>query len=217
MSFDRDMRHWLLGAMLIAAATSNAVAAPAPLPAHYAAMFDKGKTWVYDWSLVTFGAEDEKTGKPTHLTERGKVTCKVAEVTRRGGATVAHITCDQDLGRKFLVAGDWAATDKGLWRIGEASDADAIRDALKEPPTIEGQPKVGEKITHVDLFDKKHDTIVTGIRESAKIKGWCAYEDSSNADPDGGRVVTCFAQGIGIQSGYDDVGGTLNKLEYTAR
>lgn len=207
------MRRWILTSLLV---SSVAGAAPA-LPAHYAPLFEKGRTWVYDWSLVTFGAEDENTGKPTRNTDRGKVTCKVAEVAHRAGAAIAHIRCDQDLGRKFVVAGTWLGTAKGLWRIADDADAEAIRDAQKEPPNIAGQPKPFEKVTHVDFFDKKHDTILTGVRESAKIKGWCAYEDSSNADPDGGRIVTCFGPGIGIESGYDDVGGELNKLEYTAR
>jgi len=216
MAFDRDMRRVVLATLLMASVAS---AAPA-LPAHYAAMFDKGKTWVYDWKLVTFGAEDDKTGKPTRNTERGKVTCKVIDVTRRAGPAVAHITCDQELGRKFVVPGYWVGTDKGLWRLGEseqAPDADAIKAALKEPAQIAGAPNVFEKVTHVEFFDKNHNTILTGVRESPKIKGWCAYEDTANADPDGGHVATCYGPGIGIESGYDDVGGELNRLEYTAR
>ncbi len=38
------------------------------------------------------------------------------------------------------------------------------------------------------------------------------HGDSSKANPDGGR----FAPGVGIASGYNDVGGELDKLEYAA-
>lgn len=207
------MLRWIAASLAV-----SAVAAADPLPAHYAPMFDKGKTWVYDIRHVTFGAEDETTGKPTHLTERDKVTCKVIEVRKRAGATIGHITCDKDLGRKFELPGFWVATDQGLWRFAdaEAPDPSAVKELLRTPPRIAGRPKVVEKITHEGL-DPKHDTILTGVRESPKIKGWCTYEDTTSADPDGGHVSVCYAPGIGIESGYDDVGGSLDKLEYTAR
>jgi hypothetical protein len=207
------MLRWICASLVTATA-----AAAAPLPAHYAPLFEKGKTWVYDTRHITFGAEDDKTGKPTHLTERDKVTCKVIEVTRRAGAAVSHITCDKDLGRKFDLAGFWIGTDKGLWRSAEdqAPDAGAIEDLQKAPMRIAGQPKVFEKIIHEGI-DPKHDTILIGVRESSKIKGWCAYEDTTNADPDGGHVSVCYGADLGIESGYDDVGGSLDKLEYTVR
>ncbi len=203
----------LLGLVLL-----SSVAAAEPLPAHYAHLFERGKSWVYDTSLQVFGDEDLKTGKPLRHTDRDKVTCRVAEVTQHAGATLSHITCNKDLGRKFEVVGYWLGTARGLWRFadpGQAPDAAAIADIQKEPPQIVANPVAFEKVRHVDFLDPKHDTVTTGVRESPKIHGWCAYEDSSNADPDGGRVVLCFANGL--QSGYNDIGGTLDKFEFTVR
>jgi hypothetical protein len=206
----------LIGLMLV-----SSVVAADPLPAHYAPMFESGKSWVYDTSLQYFGGEeDPKTGKPLRHTDHDKVTCKVIDVTKRAGATISHITCTKDLGRKLEVAGYWVGTASGLWRSADteqAPDAAAIKDLEKEPPRIAASPVVFEKIRHIDSLDPKHDAITTGVRESPKIHGWCAYEDSSNADPDGGRVVACFGDGIGIQSGYNDIGGSLNKFEFTVR
>lgn len=199
----------------------STVAAAEPLPAHYAPLFERGKTWVYDTSLQYFGGEDDpKTGKPLRHTDRDKVTCKVVDVAKRSGAMISHITCDKDLGRKFDVAGYYACTAEGLWRFGESEqppDADTIKELLKEPPQIAAKPVVVEKVRRVEMLDPKHDTIISGVRESPKIHGWCVFEDSSNADPDGGRVVACYGANIGIQSGYDDVGGELNKFEFTVR
>ena len=210
--FDPVLR-WIAASLVISAV---AAAKPAPLPAHYAPLFERGKTWVYDTSLQYWGGED----KPTRHTEHDKVTCKVVEVAQRAGATISHITCDKGLGRKFDVPGFYAGTAAGLWRFGDADqppDADTVRAILREPPLIAGAPTVAEKVTRTGLFDPKHDTILTGVRESPKIQGWCAYEDTSNADPDGGRVVACYGPSVGIQSGYNDVGGELNKFEFTAR
>ena len=207
------MLRWISASLVISAVAS---ADPAALPAHYAPLFDQGKTWVYDTSLQYWGGDD----KPARRTDRDKVACKVVEVTHRAGATISRITCDKDLGRKFEVPGYYAGTAKGLWHFAEpdhAPDADAIREILKEPPLVAAQPVVVETVRHIDSLDKKHDTIISGVRESAKIKGWCVYEDSSHADPDGGRVVACYGASIGIQSGYNDIGGELNKFEFTAR
>ena len=199
----------------------SSIAAAEPLPAHYAPLFERGKSWTYDTSLQYFGGEDDpKTGKPLRHTDRDKATCKVVDVKQRAGAAISHITCDKDLGRKFDVAGFYAGTAEGLWRFAETDqppDAAAIRAILKEPPRIAAKPVVVETVRRIEMLDPKHDAIISGVRESPKIHGWCVYEDSSNADPDGGRVSVCYGANIGIQSGYDDVGGELNKLEFTVR
>jgi hypothetical protein len=206
----------LLGLMLV-----SSVVSAEPLPAHYAPLFERGKSWVYDTSLQYFGGdEDPKTGKSLRHTDHDKVTCSVVDVTKRAGATISHITCNKDLGRKLEVAGYWIGTTSGLWRFSDPEqppDADAIKDLEKEPPRIAARPVVFEKLQHVGSLDPKHDTVTIGVRESPKIHGWCAYEDSSNADPDGGRVVACFGAGVGIESGYNDIGGSLNKFEFTVR
>lgn len=193
----------------------SSLAAAAPLPAHYAPLFEKGKTWVYDTRHITFGPDIQHP-----FVEKGHVACKVVEVKRHGGATVSHITCDQDLGRKFDLAGWWRATDKGLARIaddGPAPDANLIVDPEHEI-RIAAQPKVFENIIHDAMaMDRKHDRILVGVRESPKIAGWCVYQDTTDIDPDGGHVSICYAPGIGIQSGYDDVGGSLDRLEWTVR
>lgn len=200
----------LLVSFAVVLVSSMAAAEPA-LPAHYAPLFERGRTWIYDTSLKEFGE-----AKP--IITRAKVTCTVGEVTKHGAAMVSHITCDRDPSPKLELPGYWVGTAAGLWRLedrDQAPDADAIARIQREPPQIAGKPVVFETARKVELFDPAHDTILTGVRASAKINGWCAYEDSANADPDGGRIVTCYGPGIGIQSGYNDVGGSLNKFEYT--
>lgn len=203
MRYDRTVRS------LAALISLTSVAAAEPLPAHYAAMFERGKTWVYDTSVQYFGGEQPARKH----TDRDKVTCTVANVSRRSGAEVAFITCDKEL-RKLEVAGYWVANATGLWHAIETPD---LTELFKEPPRILAKPVAFERTRKIEFLDPKHDTVTTGVRASPKINGWCTYEDSSNADPDGGRVVTCFAPGIGIQSGYNDIGGELNKFEFTAR
>lgn len=206
---DPDIVRLLLGFVFLSSIGSSIAAADPALPAHYAPLFERGKTWVYDTALKEFG-------DPRPIVTRAKVTCTVGEVTKRGAAMVSHITCDRDPSPKLELPGYWVGTAAGLWHLGdEAPDADAIAQIQSEPPRIAGKPMAFETARKVELFDPAHDKIITGVRVSPKIHGWCAYEDSSNADPDGGRIVTCYGPGIGIQSGYNDVGGSLNKLEYT--
>jgi hypothetical protein len=210
-----------LGAVAVMATSlSIAHADPPKLAAHIAPMFERGKTWVYDISLQRWGDIDPRTDKPTRHTDHDKVTCKVSEVVQRAGVPVSRVTCDKDLGWKFPVAGCYAGTAGGLWRIiceTGLPDADEVRTVLHDPPLIATAPTVFEKVSRMGGPDPKHDLAITGLRESPKIGGWCTYGDTSKGDPDGGRIVECYAPGIGIESGYNDVGGELNKLEYTVR
>lgn len=204
--------------MLLVLVVGHAGADAPKLPAHVAPLFEKGRTWVYDTAITYWGAEDPRTGKPTRKTDREKVTCKVADVATRAGAAVSHVTCDKD-SSKLKVAGFYAGTPAGLWRVGvdEVPTELDVKEALAGPPLIAAVPKPFEKVTKAGGADPKHDTLIDGLRESPRTGGWCLYGDSSKADPDGGRIVQCFAPGIGIESGYNDVGGELNKFEYTAR
>jgi len=206
-------------AILLALVLSARAGADGPtLPAHVAPLFEKGRVWVYDTAITYWGPDDPKTGKQTRKTDREKVTCKVEAVATRAGAKVSHVTCDKDI-YKLHVAGFYAGTPAGLWRVGfdEVPADDDLVAALAEPPLIAAAPKTFEKVTKAGGPDPKHDTLIEGLRTSPKTGGWCLYGDSSKADVDGGRIVQCFAPGVGIESGYNDVGGELNKFEYTVR
>jgi hypothetical protein len=193
-----------------------AVADAPKLAPHVAPLFEKGKTWTYDTALTVWGGDG--VGAPKRVTSREKIACKVVDVTMHAGALVSHVTCDKPSSRKLRIAGFYMGNNAGLWRVGleDAPTDDDLAAALKEPPLIATKPKVFEKLTKIGGPDPKHDTVIDGLRESPK-GGWCLYGDSAGADPDGGRIVECFAPGVGIASGYNDVGGELNKFEYTAR
>jgi hypothetical protein len=205
-------RASLILVILVAAAHADAPKPP-KLAAHYAPLFEKGRTWVYDTSLTTWADSD---GKKKH-TDRGVVTCTVVDVATRVGAMFSHVTCDKDDNRKFRVAGYYAATGAGMWSFRSddlPTDEDLTR-WMKEPPAIAAKPKVSRRVRKMGGPDPKHDDIIEGIR--ATSGGWCVYEDSGNADVDGGKTSVCYVAGIGIANAEDDVGGELNDFAYIAR
>jgi len=204
--------------LLLLAASAGAEPRP-KLAAHYAALFENGRTWVYDTSLTFYsGSEDEHTHKMLKQTDRSTVTCKVADVVTRKSALVSHITCAPDSNRKFHVDGYWAGTAKGLWSLGrdEAPGDDELAEILKDPPVIAAAPKAFRKVEKdKDSLDTKHNEFIHGIK--AAPGGWCVFADSTNGDPDGGVQTTCYIAGVGIANSLDDIGGELNRFEYTAR
>jgi hypothetical protein len=189
-------------------------AAP-PLPAHVAPMFELGRTWTYALALTTWGGDgSEPPGKIPKVTEHARATCTVIAAAQRPAARLSLIACDAGGYRKLRIAGWYAANARGLWSLPyEAPGDDDIADALEQAPLIAGSPVASRTISHLGGLDPKHDTIVAGVR--AQGRAWCTYADSSDADPDGGTVSTCFTAGVGISSGLDDTGGELNRFEYT--
>ena len=113
----RYARGMRCAALLVLVVAAHARADAPKLPAHVAPLFEKGRVWVYDTAITTWGPDDPKTGKPARKTDRDKVTCKVAEVVTRAGVAVSHVTCDKGI-YKLKVAGSYAGTPAGLWRVG---------------------------------------------------------------------------------------------------
>ncbi len=153
-----------------------------------AALFEAGRTWVYDVTTTTYDiANWGSLTRPPKVTTHAVVTC-----TASGSA----ITCDGPL--EPPVAGRYASTADGLEREG----------AL----VLAAKPKAFRRVAHDDAM---HADRISGVR--AGRGGWCAFEDSSDVDPDGASTEQCFAP-TGIQSGdFDGGGGDWRRVSYRLR
>jgi len=209
----RFPRALILGLCVVAPIVNAAPDAGIALAPHIAPMFEKGRTWVFDTAFTSWKTDVEKA------TARAKVTCKVVSVTPSKRFVLSHVTCSKldVLGRKFPVPGYYVGTAAGLWYLPANDDkeptADDIHSRLAEPPTIASAPKPFEKVSKDSIESRPY---IDGLRPSAKGDGWCVYSDTSKL-ADGGHTSLCYLNGIGIESGFDDVGGELARLEYTAR
>lgn len=202
-------------ALIVAVLAGSAHAKGPALAPHIAPIFEAGRTWTFDTAQTNWAGPDGKK----KATTRGKVTCKVASVNITAKRALARITCSADL-RKLAIAGYWLANEKGLVYIGFPDDPPPSEEdlavLLAQPPLMTAAPKPFEKATKVDSPDPGHDTVIEGLRASSKAGGWCVYNDTSKL-VDGGRVVQCFGPAAGFESGYNDVGGELDRFEYSVR
>lgn len=203
-------------AVIVAVLAGSAHAKGPVLAPHIAPIFQKGRTWTFDTAQTNWAADYD--GKKT-TTKRGKVTCQVASVSLTPKRALARITCDADL-RKLQIAGYWIANAKGVSYIGFPDDPppseEDLLSLLAQPPLMGARPKPFEKATKVEGIDPANDIVIEGLRASSKAGGWCVYSDSSKLI-DGGRVVQCFGPAAGFESGYNDVGGELDRFEYGVR
>jgi hypothetical protein len=95
---------------------------PARYPAHYAALFEPGKSWTYHVE-TTHSIPDE----PPDV-EKVMVRCKVAGTGAFDGGTWSQIDCDGDFGQQQPVAGVWVADARGLYRLDAAPGTAAELD-----------------------------------------------------------------------------------------
>lgn len=201
--------------VLLAVIAGRADAKGLVLAPHVAPIFEAGRTWTFDTAVTRWGDPDMRTKAKT----RGKVVCKVASTSVTAKRALAKITCDADL-PKLALAGYWVAGPKGLYYIGvpdePAPSEQDLAELLAQPPLLPAAPKAFEKVSKVEMPEPEPSTMIQGLRASAKAGGWCVYEDTTKLT-DGGRVVRCFAPRSGFESGYDDVGGELDRFEYSVR
>lgn len=200
---------------LLVVLTGAAEAKRLVLAPHIAPIFDQGRTWTFDTASTHWGDPDMKTTS----TSRGKVTCKVESASVTAKRALAKVTCDLEL-RKLNLAGYWVANARGLYYIGFPDDPPPTEEAMAalaaDTPHLPAKPKAFEKVTRTEAGPDTFANLIEGLRASAKSGGWCVYGDTSKFI-DGGRVVQCFAPGSGFESGYNDVGGELDRFEYAVR
>jgi hypothetical protein len=196
LTFDPDMR---IAALAILCASSAALADAKP-PAHYAALFEKGRTWTYELAVTDFdyverpdGTVRAVPGKPV----KSRFTCTVADVA----GNVATVTCDKEIDSaySFRVDGQWVAT-----RTGIARDEGG-------PVLVGVRPKVRRTRTKTDFGGY----MVTAVTSPAKDT-WCSVDDTTKYGAGDGAITTvCFKAGVGVASGkFDYYGGTPRIVEY---
>lgn len=192
-----------IAVLLLLCATADA--GVPKLPRHYAALFEVNHAWTYDVALTTWDFEHPgKNGKLPKKTDRSVVDCKVARTELFDAAFISEVTCSE----AFPVAGVYAATAAGLFKIDEWPKTAADLPELGEPWVL-SKPTAWHK-KHHDTFFKADYT--EGVRKQGL--GWCVYSDTTQF-ADGGPVNVCFDQGIA--SALNDTGGELHRLEYKAR
>lgn len=194
-------------ALVIVAVLAAPAAAGVLEPArHYAALFELNHAWTYDVAMTTWDpdVEPDAHGHMKKKTVKSVVNCAITQVARFSTAFISELHCDDDL----PIAGFYAATSAGLFRIPAWVH---IKDDLPEldTPLIAAAPKVFRKKTHDDFFKADY---IQGVKR--KGTAWCIYDDSSGF-ADGGPTSTCFDKGIA--SGFDDTGGELHRVDFTAR
>jgi hypothetical protein len=160
------LRPHLLIAVALVATTRVAAATPAK---HYARLFVKSATFVYEVKVTTLGPiADTPFQKPLGLqTTTSTVTCKVTDVVKVGKALATEIECDDAASNLDLgIAGRYVATAKGLYfyRGGTlpTSTADlALADELLIASTPKRTIERGDGAIHTLLYRAK--------------EGWCEF------------------------------------------
>ena len=202
----------LLALAAVVAAPSIAVADP-KLPAHYASLFVKGKTFTYELATTGFNYIDRPDGSmqavPTPP-EKSAFTCTVADVATFPGGAAAKITCDREIDSdySFRVDGVWVATKAGIARTGDIDLPDAL-PAID--PMVAAAPKVRRVKTKTEFGGF---LVISTTRPSAGT--WCNVIDTTKYGAgDGGITTMCFKAGAGISRGkLDYYGGTPRIVEY---
>jgi len=87
------------------------------LPAHYAPLFEHAHSWTYDVATTIYDIEDFHKARPPKKTIHTTVVCKVAQVVGFHHGAAAHVACDGDPDAGYPIAGDWGATEDGLYRL----------------------------------------------------------------------------------------------------
>jgi hypothetical protein len=192
-----DLRMRL--AVLAILCSSSAALADPKLPAHYAGLFENGRTWTYELAVTDFdhverpdGTLQAVRGKPV----RSKFTCTVADVT----GVVATITCDKEIDSvySFRVDGQWVATKTGI-----ARDEGG-------PVLVGARPKVTRTRTKTEFGGH----LVIAVTSPAKGT-WCNVEDTTKYGAGDGAITTvCFKAGAIASGKLDYHGGTPRIVEY---
>ena len=186
-------------AVLAILSASSAARAEAKLPAHYAALFENGRTWTYELSVTGFdfverpdGTMKAVPGKPV----RSTFSCTVTEVA----ANVATITCDKEIDSaySFRVDGAWVATKAGI-----ARDEGG-------PALVPARPRVSRTRTKTDFGGH----LVIAVTSPAKGT-WCNVVDTTKYGAGDGAITTVCLDAGGVASGKLDYhGGTPRIVEY---
>lgn len=194
----------LLWCLAVVAFARPATANMPQLPAHYAALFEHAHHWTYDVATTIYDIEDFHKARPPKKTMHTTVVCKVAHVSGFRHGAASRIECDGDPDAGYPLAGDYGATEDGLYRLSRFPKSEAeLAESL-------GEQIVGAK-PHV--WRKRVDHAVRGLREDAH-SGWCAFEDTTQSS-DGATRSQCFKAGVGIASGdYDGGGENWRRVSY---
>ena len=173
------MRAWVLVLIPLAASAE---------PPPYGALFEVGRTWVYDVSTTTYDIEHwGPLTRPPKVTRHTVVTCT---------ATATEIACDGLL--EPPVAGTYELTPDGL-----------ARDHV---PLLAIKPRPSRKVSHDDAM---HADRTSGIR--ARQSSWCWFDDTSDVELDGAAREQCIgAQGV-TGGELDGGGGDWRKVSYRLR
>ncbi len=197
--------------------SSTAMGAP-KLASHYAPLFEKGKTFRYQLSVVEFDLVERKDGSYKSVKMKpvlSTFTCTVAEVITFTEAIVSSVQCDREIDPSygFRPDGMWVATKAGAWRAGGATDTlpASAAEIEMQTPTMRKVPQLARKRTKDDFGGHFTETVT-----SPRPGTWCANSDTTMAGAgDGAIETTCFTAGAGITRGrFDYYGGTPRIIDY---
>jgi hypothetical protein len=166
-----------------------------PLPAHYAPLFEQAHSWTYDVATTMYDIEDYRRARPPKKTTHVTVICKVTMVAGFRHAAASRIACDGDTDPMSPIAGDYAATPDGLYRLTRFPKTETELGELLGEQLVEAKP-------HAYRTQAEH--AVHGVREDHHA--WCTFDDTSR-QPDGMVRSQCFKPNVGIASGDFDGGG----------
>jgi hypothetical protein len=114
-----------------APAPKPALASPPALPAHYAKLFDAGRSWRYH----------VKSGENTEPRVDEIVSCRVTNVGQQGELRISTITCDA-VPDDTAIGGVYVASSRGLWRASYGGDSPetSIAQLVQGPPDLDARP-----------------------------------------------------------------------------
>lgn len=170
------------------------------LPAIYAQLFDQQHRWSYDVSTTTYDISDFRKARPPKRTSHVTVTCQVTMVTAFAHGAASRVTCDGEIDPELTIAGDYGATDEGLFRVASFPASEA--DIAAGTQLIAARPRAWRRADH---------DVVRGLRATGHA--WCVFDDERHTDS-GATKSFCFEPNVGIASGTFEGGEDWRKVSY---
>jgi hypothetical protein len=179
---------------LIAACTpasAPVVANAAPQSPPYLALFERGRSWTLPIEVASGTHPDAFV---LAKTERGSVSCAVADVRRIGDANVARLACAKPHD-DLSIAGSWVAEPAGLYHpaipIDQPDDLATLGD--------------DDLLLQATPAERAHNHADEGTQQSIEAfpfaRAWCVRE-TTIAGEDRRSYALCFDSG-GVTGGTD--------------
>jgi len=196
-------------------ASAKPVAAPAKgaVPAaHYAALFEAGKSWRYHVKakIQMYEPDDPKADASGQVIEDSEhdATCAVAEARAWKGGVMSRVECDQAISdSNDPLTGAWVADARGLWRVDELPEK-GDPDLADARMVIASAPTAGK-------HEQKGTGDEEGFGESTEIvaegSGWCVTYTSWGGDES--YDTLCFAGGV-VRGAAGWAGGSSHETTF---